>query len=395
MRLGISHDSLYPALTEGNIGYQTRLPSRDAYYRSEGLLRCYDFYDSSINILQERNRENFCRKKVKSETIFMNPRSHRMFYKYLFIFLLGFSLTISNNCYSQNDIPSSSQGKPVILERSDAALGISAKTRGKIKAIKNPPLNIALFAVDRRTPKDAGNSDVIMVISINQINGEVKMASILRDTYVKIEGHGMDKINAAYAIGGPQLAIKTINENFDLDIKDYINVDFYTAARIVDAVGGVEVNVKPAEVRYLNNYLDEIAIYEKIPASPIKEAGLQNLTGRQAVAYTRIRGVGNNDYERTERQRNVLITLFKKMKSSGQELIPVFSKTILPNLETSMSKMSALNFAGSIFYSQSKTVKQARFPLNNQTQSKRINNILYLVTDLKAMTNSMYSFIYK
>ncbi len=89
--------------------------------------------------------------------------------------------------------------------------------------------------------------------------------------------------------------------------------------------------------------------------------------------------MGNNDYERTERHRNVLIILLKKLKSLAQELIPVFSKTILPNLETSMSKKSALNFAGSIFYSQSKTVKQARFPINNQTQSKRINNILYLV----------------
>ncbi|WEK21395.1 MAG: LCP family protein [Candidatus Pedobacter colombiensis] len=287
--------------------------------------------------------------------------------------------------------------KPVAvqLNRTPEALGISQKTMDRVKALPNAPVNIALFAVDRRTEDDRANSDVIMVISIDQQTGKIKMSSIMRDTYVNIEGHGMDKINAAYAFGGPQLAIKTINQNFDLDIKDYMNVDFYSAAKIVDALGGVNVNVKEPELSYLNNYLDELAIYEKIPVIHVNTAGFQRLSGRQAVAYTRIRGVGNGDYERTERQRSVLVALFSKLKSSGQEVFPVFASQVLPNLETSMANFTLMKFAGSILNSQNKVIDQARFPLDGQSAGKRINNIWYLTTDLKTTTNSIHNFIYK
>lgn len=283
----------------------------------------------------------------------------------------------------------------VQLNRTPEALGISPKVIANLKTITNPPVNMALFAVDKRKENDTPNSDVIMVISIDQQSGKIKMSSIMRDTYVSIDGHGMDKINAAYALGGPQLAIKTINQNFNLDIRDYINVDFYSAAKIVDALGGVQVNVKPPELAFLNNYLDELAIYEKIPAVHVAGAGLQTLSGRQAVAYTRIRGVGNGDYERTERQRSVLVALFSKMKNAGQEAFPAFASQILPNLETSMVNFTLLSFAGSVLNSKNKVIDQARFPLDGQSVGKRINNIWYLSTDLKQTAASIHNFIYK
>jgi LCP family protein required for cell wall assembly len=311
----------------------------------------------------------------------------------VFIFLIFAAYTN----YAQETHTNVADTKPVAvqLNRTPEALGISQKTRDRVKAAVNPPVNLALFAVDRRQDGDKANSDVIMVISIDQQSGKIKMSSIMRDTYVNIDGHGMDKINAAYALGGPQLAIKTINQNFDLDIKDYVNVDFYSAAKIVDALGGVEVNVKQPELSYLNNYLNEVAIYEKIPAVHVNSAGLQKLTGRQAVAYTRIRGVGNGDYERTERQRSVLVALFNKMKSSGPELFPVFASQILPNLETSMPPMTLMTFGGAVLNSKNKVIDQARFPLDGQSAGKRINNIWYLTTDLKVTTTSIHNFIYK
>lgn len=311
----------------------------------------------------------------------------------VFIFLIFAAYTN----YAQETQTNVADTKPVAvqLNRTPEALGISQKTRDRVKAAVNPPVNLALFAVDRRQDGDKANSDVIMVISIDQQSGKIKMSSIMRDTYVNIDGHGMDKINAAYALGGPQLAIKTINQNFDLDIKDYVNVDFYSAAKIVDALGGVEVNVKQPELSFLNNYLDEVAIYEKIPAVHVNSAGLQKLTGRQAVAYTRIRGVGNGDYERTERQRSVLVALFNKMKSSGPELFPVFASQILPNLETSMPPMTLMTFGGAVLNSKNKVIDQARFPLDGQSAGKRINNIWYLTTDLKVTTTSIHNFIYK
>jgi len=314
---------------------------------------------------------------------------------------LALALLLAVTTYAQDSIKlvPAAGNTPVVkkwpaLIKTDAALGISAKTRARLKKTANPPNNIALFAVDKRTAEDAGNSDVIIVISVDPTTGKIKMASIMRDTYVNIEGKGMDKINAAYTTGGPQLAIKTINQNFDMDIKDYMNVDFYSAAKIVDALGGVQINVKPAEIHYLNKFLDEVSIYDKVAPVYVKEPGLQKLTGKQAVAYTRIRYVGNGDQERTERQRNVLIALFGQLKAAGQDAFPVFSKVILPNIETSMASMDMLNFAGGIFYSKSKTIQQSRFPLDEQAHGKRINNIWYLVTDLPAATASLHQFIY-
>lgn len=312
-----------------------------------------------------------------------------------YVFLL--ILSHKANAQDSTAIAPENYTKPqaVQLDKSAAALGISPKVAAKVKAMPNPPVNMALFAVDRRKADDRANSDVIMVISIDQQSGKIKMSSIMRDTYVNIEGHGMDKINAAYALGGPQLAIKTINQNFDLDIKDYINVDFYSAARIVDALGGVTVNVKQPELSYLNNYLNELAIYEKIPAVPVNNAGLQKLTGRQAVAYTRIRGVGNGDYERTERQRNVLVALFSTLKSSGPQMLPAIASQVLPNLETSMGQMTMFSFAGSVLNAKNKVIDQARFPLDGQSAGKRINNIWYLTADLKATGTALHNFIYK
>ncbi|SHH02873.1 LCP family protein [Pedobacter caeni] len=299
------------------------------------------------------------------------------------------------NSFSQDQIPVTPVRKsPVPLNRSAEALGISGEVQKKIKAMTNPPVNIALFAVDRRTEQEAGNSDVVMIISIDQLNKKIKMSSIMRDTYVKIEGKGMDKINAAFAIGGPQLAIKTINQNFDLDIKDYMNVDFYGAAKIVDALGGIILNVKAAELPYLNNYLDELAIYDQVPAVHVDAPGLQKLNGKQTVAYTRIRAVGNGDAERTERQRSVLISIFDKIKGSGQEIFPVFATEILPNIETSMANFTLLNFAGNILKAKNNVIEQARFPLDKESAGKRINNIWYLSTDLKKTTRSLHHFIY-
>ncbi len=307
---------------------------------------------------------------------------------FLFTFLITFSYSI--NAQEQAGYK---QPKDFQLNKDPEALGITQRAIDKTKQMSNKPINIALFAVDRREADDRSNSDVIMIISIDQQEGKVKMASIMRDTYVNIEGIGMDKINSAYALGGPQLAIKTLNQNFELDIQDYLNVDFYSAANIVDALDGVEVNVKEEELPYLNNYLDEIAIYTDSRAVHVKNKGLQNLNGRQAVAYTRIRAVGNGDYERTERQRSVLVALFNKLKSSGQEVFPVFATKIIPNLETSMSNLTLLSFATGILSSNNKTIDQARFPLDQQSKGKIIDGVWYLTTDLKTTTNSIHNFI--
>ncbi len=290
------------------------------------------------------------------------------------------------------------RGQPKIfpkLNRTTEALGISPAVLKRNSKLVDAPVNIALFGTDSRSSQVQGNADVIMVISVNPATQKIKMSSILRDTYVNIEGKGMDKINAAYAEGGPQLAIKTINQNFELDIKDYIHVDFLSAARIVDALGGVNINLKAEELPYLNNYVKEISFDGDLPIAPIMKAGLQKLNGRQAVAYTRIRDAGRGDYERTDRQKAVLVSLFSKMQGGGTNLLPVFLSKILPNLETSMNQFMLLNIGSTILNSKTKVIEQSRFPLDTASKGERINNIWYLRTDLKVTRAAMFDFIYK
>jgi LCP family protein required for cell wall assembly len=284
---------------------------------------------------------------------------------------------------------------PVIkIDKSPEALGISASVRAAVAKLPNPPINIALFAVDRRNKQQQGNSDVIIIVTIDQVTKKLKMSSILRDTYVNIEGKGMDKLNAAFAVGGPQLAIKTLNQNFAMDIKEYINVDFFGTAKMIDALGGVNVTVKPEELPFLNTYLKEISIIENIPPVNVNNPGNQLLTGKQAVAFTRIRAVGRGDFERTERQRTVLVAIFKKLQGAGSAIFPVFMSKILPNMETSMSSMTLFKIGSDILGSNSKVIEQARFPLDKFSKGIRVNDIWYLSADLKANSAALHNFIY-
>ncbi|EPZ58580.1 cell envelope-related function transcriptional attenuator common domain protein [[Clostridium] sordellii ATCC 9714] len=190
-----------------------------------------------------------------------------------------------------------------------------AKKEAKQEALKNEKsMNIALFGLDRRSKEEKSRADSIMVANINFETKTINLVSILRDTLVDIKGHGKDKLNHSYAYGGPELSMETINSNFDLDINKYVSVDFFSLAKVIDIIGGVDIDLKDYEANQINQNLNEINGIEKLPKETdyIQGSGLKNLNGRQAVAYCRIRKEGNGDYERTQRQRNVLKAILLK-----------------------------------------------------------------------------------
>ncbi len=161
---------------------------------------------------------------------------------------------------------------------------------------KSELMNMALFGVDCRSEGFVGcRSDVMMVISYHEEENNVNVTSIVRDTYTDIEGYGLDKINHAYAFGGPKLAIQTMNKTFDLNIEQYITVDFWAVEKIIDAVGGVKIHVSNAELPILNDYIRDLnrnspnGEQEQL----LSQAGEQLLNGRQAVSFMRIRYVGD------------------------------------------------------------------------------------------------------
>ena len=188
--------------------------------------------------------------------------------------------------------------------------------------------NIALFGLDSRTNSlDDSRSDCIMIVSINQETKEVKLISVYRDTYLQLTNRSLDKITHAYAYGGAKLALSTLNTNLDLDIKEYVTVNFETVKTVVDAVGGIKMTVTSAEANSIPN---------------ISSAGTYNLNGEQALAYARIRKI-DTDYKRTERMRDVLTAVFNKVKKMDVGTINSLMDTVLPHVRTNISSGEILS----------------------------------------------------
>ena len=261
------------------------------------------------------------------------------------------------------------------------------KELGFETVIEEKITNIALFGVDTRNPKSfKGLSDAIMILSINEKTKKVKVISIMRDTLVPLEYKGKTmnaKINSAYSRGGPELAIKTINTLFGLDISEYATVNFYGMADIIDAVGGIEVELAKNEVGYeLNFGIKEVCRKEGIPFDDylIDKAGKQTLNGIQAVSYARMRHTGtiwgtNNDYGRTDRQRYVMEQLFNKALTLEKSRYIPLARALLPFCETSLSLPEIIKIASNVLV-DSPTFEQARVPMKDyQMQSKNIKGV--------------------
>ena len=285
------------------------------------------------------------------------------------------------------------------ISKKDEDLGIKPVVLEQVKGEKieagTEIINIALFGVDRRYKNEPSRSDCIMILTIDEKHKKIKMSSIMRDTYVKIKGHGNTKINHAYAYGGPQLAIRTLNENFNLDIKNYVTVDFFDFESIIDSIGGVSINVKKDEVSLINTYMEEVANFEKQTFKAVTSTGIQNLDGKQAVSYSRIRYTAGGDYVRTERQRTVLGALLAKIQGVGKLEFPSKVSKLLPFTQTSMSSIEIIKLGTAIFANDIKILDQERFPVDGYCTGKMIRGVWYLVPDIKASTDQIHKYIYE
>ena len=196
-------------------------------------------------------------------------------------------------------------------------LGINEDLINNSEELSNGKIiTIAAFGLDRRTSDETPRSDAIMLITIDSSQKKVKLISIMRDLYVNIDGVGKDKLNHAYFYGGPSLSIKTLNNTFNLNIEDYISLDFFNLPKIIDELGGIELDVKSEEINNLNKYIKENQRLLGVSGDhTIKSSGVQTLSGIQALSYARIRSVGDGDFERTDRQRKVIIAMIDKAKT--------------------------------------------------------------------------------
>ena len=202
--------------------------------------------------------------------------------------------------------------------------------------------NIAILGIDSRYNdyEDFARTDCIMIASINKNTGDINLFSIYRDTLVEMELNGktrLDKINHAY-YGGVENTLKTINTNFDLNVSEFVNVDFEAVADMVDAVGGVEINITSDELKYINSYIKGNMEANGTKSSYIKNTGLQKLDGNQALAYGRIRYTEGGDFKRTERMRTVLQKVFDKLKGKNVTELNSILNVVLPKVQTNLTK---------------------------------------------------------
>lgn len=198
---------------------------------------------------------------------------------------------------------------------------------------------IAIFGVDSRSNElvKGTRSDCIILATINEKTKEVKLTSVYRDTYLEITDRSLDKVTHAYSYGGAALSMSTLNTNLDLNITEFVTVNFESVVDIVNAVGGVSINVTNEELKYINGYIDEIVKVTGKTSPHVTKAGTQTLNGTQALAYGRIRYTAGGDYKRTERMRDVMMAVVNKAKKMSVTKLNSLADTLLPKVYTNIS----------------------------------------------------------
>lgn len=277
-----------------------------------------------------------------------------------------------------------------------SALGISTEDLSgynNYKKIKN----IALFGVDSTDGGSSGRSDAIMVATLDPVHDKLKVTSIMRDSYVTIEGYGYDKINHSYAYGGATLAIKTINKNFGLNIEDYLAVDFSSLPIIIDSLGGIQINVTEEEINAqinINSYINDLNSSNGTNSPNIYTAGPQFVDGTQALAYSRIRYTTGGDAERTQRQRTVLSALFEKITTIAPTQYLGLINNVLPYVQTNLAANDVLSLSTKVAAIGTSQLEQERFPRDEFSWSETINGVSYIVFDEAATKKQFMDYIF-
>lgn len=252
--------------------------------------------------------------------------------------------------------------------------------------------NLLLIGVDRRTDDWYGNSDAMILITVNHNVKKIFMTSFMRDLYADIPGHGVMKLNAAHAIGGGSLLVETLESNYDVVIDNYARVDFESMIGIVDLLGGVDIDVSEAEAKVANDYINSMCQSQEKNAEDylITTSGMMHLDGMQAVAYSRIRYVGNSDYERTSRQREVLTELFGTIKEMSIEELTKLINEAMPFVTHNVDELTLLKLIAKSSDLMSYELVEERIPYDGLYTSK--NEML--IPDFNATIERLHETIY-
>lgn len=253
--------------------------------------------------------------------------------------------------------------------------------------------NIALFGLDNRSNGSykSGNSDSIMIVSINNDTKQVKLVSLYRDSYLNVYDDSFQKCNAAYAKGGPEYAIAMMNQNLDLDIKDYVAVDFNALSEVVDLLGGVEIELTNQEAENMKVYIDEMMKVTGKKSSYVS-GGVHTLDGLQATAYCRVRNTVGDDFKRAQRQRTVLSLLFEKAKKADIFTINKIVDAVMEDISTSFSSTDILGLATGI--AEYQLADSSGFPFTHYPMTLGKKGQVVVPTTLESNVIQLHSYLF-
>lgn len=253
-------------------------------------------------------------------------------------------------------------------------------------------VNILLAGSDSRTGRSYSRTDAMIILSLNVRSGQVKLISVMRDIWTPMHGRDPQKINACTVFGGPTLAMRTLNEDFQMNIEDYVLIDMQAIEKVIDLIGGVELEITEQEYYALRKSRDAT---DSELITPPESFGTVTLTGEQALAYARLRAI-DNDYERTARQRRVLLAIARQAKALSFGELTRLIAACLEYVETDISLVDIMTLARVGLQADLDAIEEMRLPVDGTyTSGKLAENGLWVIQpDFEANAQALHEFIY-
>lgn len=270
------------------------------------------------------------------------------------------------------------------------------KVSNDIKVNNNNEIfNFLILAVD----KYENATDVIMVATIDKKHDELKLTSVSRDLYVDNGAGNTPKLNYSYHYGGAVNTIKIINENLGLDIRDYVLLDFESVVEIIDAIGGIDLNLTYEEIHgpyALNERAKNLAkLINKNEPKQLEKEGMNHLNGIQAAGYARVRAI-DDDFKRTDRQRKIINEVIKKTKAMSLSELDKFTDVVLKNVETSLNFNEIMNISKAVLELYNNPIKETNIPIKDSYESNYWDNgAFYFTWDKERNKDYLRKFIYE
>lgn len=248
--------------------------------------------------------------------------------------------------------------------------------------------NVLLIGTDNCTLADS-----IMILTVDRKNDDIKLSSIMRDSWVDIPGYGNSKINASFSRGGAGLLLRTINENYNLAIDKYIRVDFSKLPKLIDKLGGIDINVTKEEADIMSAYIKDLNKINKTDEKIVSGAGLKHLTGTQVTAYCRIRYTEGNDFKRTERQRQVLKIIGDKISRLNLSDKLSFLSNTLSYVETNLEYSDVMTMSANLLFMSNINIKENRFPNDGDYKDDWSDGVYKMQFNKEVTCNKLKNFI--